>query len=118
MLRRFILIAAAVISALILLDTATSVFSAFGEVGSNAKFVLVPVALVLGVYSVLDVFEIWNSKVNPLIVFAVGITALIGWLAARDGVEATRGTFERTETLSKDAGNQMHSVEEHLGIKK
>lgn len=117
-LRTIVLIITVLLSAFILVDALFSIFGALAHVSPNAKFVLLLLAVVMGLFSILDLVDLWSKPITLPIISAALLSTAIVWYAGQEGTEAVSGAIRSEETRSTNSGNQMRAVEKGLGISK
>ncbi len=110
------LIIAVLLSALILVDALFSIFGALAHASPNAKFILLLLAVVMGLFSILDLVELWSKPLTLTIVVAALLSTATVWYAGQEGTKAVGGAIHNEETRSTNSGNQMRAVEKGLGI--
>lgn len=109
---------AVLLSAFILVDALFSIFGALAHLSPNAKFVLLLLAGVMGLFSILDLVDLWSKPITLPIVSAALLSTAIVWYAGQEGTEAVSRAIRSEETRSTNSSNQMRAVEKGLGISK
>ncbi len=115
-MRIIFLTIAVLLSAFILVDGIFSIFGALAHVSLSAKFILLLLAVVMGLFSILDLVDLWRKPITFPIVSAALLSTAITWYAGYEGTKAISGAIHSEETRSTNSGNQMRSTEKALGI--
>lgn len=115
-MRIIVLTIAVLLSAFVLVDGFFSIFGALAHVSHHAKFILLLLAVVMGLFSILDLVDLWRNPITLPIVSAALLGTAIAWYAGYEGTKAISGAIHSEETRSTNSGNQMRNTEKALGI--